>query len=152
MLVQTLLDTGEYDLIPFSNLEPFLLSDLQHGGEPGGSVDRVFLEPIAIHRGMYLGSSILPPNDCPAVGLRTLLVARADLPAATVNRVMKCLFETDFTRRVSPHSPREFASPYEIHPAAVAYLDRDKPLLTGSFFNAISEFLKHFWSVQRGCP
>jgi hypothetical protein len=149
LLVQSLIDTGEYCLVPFPNLDPFLLSDLQHSG-PDVSVDRVFLEPTTIHKGMYLGSSLIPTRDCPAVGLRTLLVARADLPTATVKRVMQCVFETDFMRRVDPISPREFASPYQIHPAAEAYLDRDKPLITGSFFEFVSKILSIFGAFSAG--
>jgi TRAP-type uncharacterized transport system substrate-binding protein len=150
MLVQSLLDTGEYDLVPFSNLEAYLISDLQQRGGPEGSLDRVFLERVAIQRGMYLGRSLIPESDCPTVGLRTLLIARANLPATTVKRVMQCVFETDFSRRVDPVSPREIATPYPIHPAAIAYLDRDKPLLTGTFFESISKGLSIFGAFSAG--
>ena len=148
LLVQRLLDTGEYCLVPFPNVEPFLASGMPHDSEPGGSVDRVLVEPTVIHPGMYLGNSLLPSNDCPTVGLHTLLVARADLPAATVKRVMQSVFETDFMRRVKPKSPREIPTAYDIHPAAEAYLDRDKPLITGTFFEVAQQIPEHFWCVQ----
>ena len=73
LLVQRLLDTGEYCLVPFPNVEPFLASGMPHDSEPGGSVDRVLVEPIVIHPGMYLGNSLLPSNDCPTVGLHRCL-------------------------------------------------------------------------------
>ncbi|MGD9634529.1 MAG: hypothetical protein AB7G28_20255 [Pirellulales bacterium] len=148
--VQDLLDTGEYELVPFSNLESYLLSDLQCDVGPDGDLDRVFLEPTTIRRGMYLGSSVNPASDCPTIGLRTLLVARATLPDATVKRLMQCVFDTDFTRRIHPTSPRELATPYKIHPAAVAYLDRDKPLLTGTFFETISTGFSVFGAFSAG--
>jgi TRAP-type uncharacterized transport system substrate-binding protein len=149
MLVQSLIDTGEYRLVPFPHVEPFLLSNLQHGG-PEGSVDRILVEPVVIHAGMYLASSPVPIFDCPTVGLRTLLVARADLPEATVKCVMTSVFESDFMRRVKPLSPRAITTHYAIHPAAEAYLDRDKPLITGKFFEMISKFLSIFGAFSAG--
>jgi hypothetical protein len=75
MLVQNLVDTGEYRLAPFPHVEPFLLSNLQQV-RPKGGVDHILVESTVIHGGMYLGSSPVPMFDCPTVGLRTLLVAR----------------------------------------------------------------------------
>ena len=92
----------------------------------------------------------MPSSDCPTVGLHTLLVARADLPAAAVKRVMQSVFETDFVRRVKPTSPREIPTGYDIHPAAEAYLDRDKPLITGTFFEVLSKFLSIFGAFSAG--
>jgi TRAP-type uncharacterized transport system substrate-binding protein len=150
VVVQTILDTEAYALVPFRHAEPFLKSELHRVGGVEGSVDRLFVEPTTIHAGMYLGSSLTPSNDCPTVGLRTILVTRADMPATIVKRVMQGVFETDFLRRAQPQSPQKFASAYAIHPAALAYLDRDRPLLTGVFLEAISEFLTIFGAFSAG--
>jgi TRAP-type uncharacterized transport system substrate-binding protein len=150
VLVQNLLDTGEYRLVPFPNVEPFLISELHHVGGPEGSVDRILVEPAVIHAGMYLGNSLIPRSECPTVGLRTLLVAGADVPEKTIKRVMQSVFETDFVRRVKPRSPREIATAYQIHRAAETYLDRDKPLITGTFFEALSKFLSIFGAFSAG--
>ncbi len=150
VLAQNILDTGAYRLVPFANVEPYLMSGSPQASDAEGSVDRLFFESTVIHAGMYLGSSLTPASDCPTVGLRTILVARADLPATTVKRVMQGVFETDFVRRVRPQSPQKFASAYQAHPAAQAYLDRDKPLLTGVFLEAMSEFLTIFGAFSAG--
>lgn len=149
-LVQNLLDTGEYCLVPFPHVEPFLASELHRVGGPQGSIDRIFMEPTVIHQGMYLGSARMPCGDCATIGLRTLLVARNDLPSATVERIMQGVLETDFMRRVKPKSPREIATAYKIHPAAEAYLDRDKPIFTGSFVEVFSELLSVFGAFGAG--
>lgn len=150
LLVQDLLDTGQYELVPFSNIESYLLTDLERDAGPNSGIDRAFLQFTTIRRGMYLGSTVIPQKECPTVGLRTLLVARANLPAASVKRVMQCVFETDFTRRIGPVSPRELATPYQIHPAAIDYLDRDKPLLTGAFVQSISTSFSIFGAFSAG--
>jgi hypothetical protein len=72
------------------------------------------------------------------------------LPAATVKRVMASASETGFMRRVRPLSPRAIATPYEIHLAAEAYLDRDKPLINGTFFEMLSKFLSIFGAFSAG--
>jgi hypothetical protein len=149
-LVQNLLDTQAYCLVPFPNVEPFLISELHHVNRPEGSVDRIFVEPTVIHAGMYVGDSLMPSSDSPTVGLRTLLVARANLPAAAVERVMQGVFETDFTKRVKPLSPREIATAYKIHPTAEKYLDRDKPLITGKYFEMLSKFLSIVGAFSAG--
>jgi TRAP-type uncharacterized transport system substrate-binding protein len=149
MLVQNLIDTGEYSLAPFPHVESFLLSNLQSKVAEKG-VDHILVEATEIHAGMYVGNTPVPLFSCPTVGLRTLLVARADLPSPIVKRVMESGFETDFMRRVKPLSPRAISTPYEIHPAAEAYLDRDKPLLTGTFFEMLSKFLSIFGAFSAG--
>lgn len=150
VLVQNLLDTGAYCLVPFPNVESFLISELQHVERADGSVDRILVEPTVIHAGMYVGDSLMPERDCPTLGLRTLLIARSNLPAETVQRVMRSVFETDFAKRLLPLSPREFASAYQAHPAAEQYLDRDKPLLTSKLFEAVSKFLSIFGAFSAG--
>lgn len=150
ILVQDLLDTDEYVLMPFPNVEPFLISNVQHVRGPEQSVDRLLVEPTTIHKGMYLGNSRANRNDCPTVGLRTVLLARADLSTAAVERVMQSAFETDFLKRVKPQSPRMIATAYKIHPGSEAYLDRDKPFLTGHFFETISKLLSIFGAFSAG--
>jgi TRAP-type uncharacterized transport system substrate-binding protein len=139
VLAQSLLDTGEYELVPFPYVEPYLMSNLPEGAEAGDGVDRLLVERATIGGGMYLGESPMPAWDCPTIGLRTLLIARKDIPAASIARVMETIFETDFARRVNPKSPRDVAAPYKIHPEAEAYLDRDEPLITSSVCDAASE-------------
>src|SRR4029077_14484542 len=46
-----------------------------------------------------------------------------------IERLTKTLFEAQLARRLETKYPREVATPYAIHPAALAYFDRDKPLL-----------------------
>ena len=150
-LSQALLDTGEFCLVPFPYIEPYLMSNLEQITDKSGSVDRLLVESTAIHKGMYMGSNTVLREDCQTIGLRTLLVARADLPAASVKRLMQCVFESEFTRRVHPRSPREIASAFSIHPAAAAYLDRDKPLITGKFFDTASTFFSIFGTSVRAC-
>lgn len=149
-VVQRLLDTKEYTLMPFPYASPFLMSDLKTSGSPTDGVNRLYVEPAAIPAAMYVGDSPLPAGDCPTIGMRSLLVARDDLPVHVVEKLMQTVFETDFARRIKPLSPREIATTYQLHAGAVAYLDRDKPLLNGRFFESVSKAFSIFGAFSAG--
>jgi hypothetical protein len=72
------------------------------------------------------------------------------MPAPTIKRLMKTVFESEFTRRFHPTTAREITTPFETHPAVLAYLDRDLPLFTGQFFEYISKFLSIFGAFSAG--
>jgi hypothetical protein len=63
---------------------------------------------------------------------------------------MKTVFESEFTRRFHPTTTREITTPFETHPAVLAYLDRDQPIFTGQFFEYISKFLSVFGAFSAG--
>ena len=55
------------------------------------------------------------------------------------------------SRSASNHFLREISLPLtRIHPAAEKYLDRDKPLITGKFFEMLSKFLSIFGAFSAG--
>ena len=84
LLVQRLLDTGEYCLVPFPNVEPFLASGTprvanrgKRGPRPGGA-NRDSSRDV-------LGELSPARQRLPYSRIATLLVAQADVPAATVS-------------------------------------------------------------------
>ncbi|MCY2977876.1 MAG: hypothetical protein NTU79_04325 [Planctomycetota bacterium] len=91
-------------------------------------IAREFLEQTTIPRNSYFGRKGLPETNCDTVGVRLLVVASKNLPAAAVQSLMKTIFEGEFSRRIKPKTPHELATPFIIHPNAEAYLNRDKPL------------------------
>ena len=63
---------------------------------------------------------------------------------------MKTVFEGETAHRIRPKSPREIATPYAIHPAALAYLDRDKPLVIGTVRRGLAKDLSIFGAFSAG--
>ena len=91
---------------------------------------REYLERTVIPMSSYFTTRGYPAADCETVGSRTARsLPTSRLTARAVQRLTKTLFEGQLTHRLQPKSPREVATPYAIHPAALAYFDRDKPLL-----------------------
>jgi hypothetical protein len=148
--VQRLLDTNEYTLMPFPYAEPYLTANLNGGKKGGEGVDRSYVESAAIPAAMYVGKTPTPASNCPTLGMRTLLVARADLPSKIVEHLMQTVFETDFARRIKPLGPREFATSYEIHAGAAAYLHRNDPLVTSQFCQNLSGVFSIFGAFSAG--
>ncbi len=127
-LVQGLVEAADYQLVPLPATRAFLLDNLQDSHASGTVVQREFLEPTAIPAHSYYSTHAYPASDCETVGVRLLVVARADVPARDIRPLMQTLFEGELPHRLHTQSPRAVASPYALHVGAQAYLDRDKPL------------------------
>jgi hypothetical protein len=84
------------------------------------------------------------------VGARLLVVARKDAPASAVQALMATLFNSALTHRLAPLSPREVANPYPIHEAAIAYLDREKPVAIDSVLDWLSNGLSILGAFSAG--
>lgn len=127
-LVQALMETGDYRLAPLPAARAFLLDNLQHRSPSHPVLLREYLEPATVPARSYFAVKGFPESDCETLGVRLAAVVRKDAPSAAVGALMKTLFEGEVARRLRPKSPRDLATSYPIHPAAEAYLDRDKPL------------------------
>ncbi len=149
-VAQRLFDTGQYTLLPFPYTEHYLSSQLQRPDYSRLGVDRLGIQGVEIPAAMYVGSSPIPATGCATIGLRMLLVGRRDLPDKTIRQIMRSVFETDFATRIHPQSPREVSTILPIHAAAIAYLDRNKPLVTGSLFEEIGDLLTIFGAFSAG--
>lgn len=140
-LVQSLIEAADYQLLPLRETRAFLLDHMQDGRDQKTVLQREFLEPTVIPTSSYFAQQGYPESDCETIGVRSLLVARKDLSATIVQRLMKTILASEVAHRFATKSPREVATPYEIHSAAAAYLDRDKPLIVNSVLDGLNNFL-----------
>lgn len=67
----------------------------------GEYLDRSYVEAAVVPAAVYVGDRPMPTENCPTIGLRTLLVGREGLSKPLVQHLMHVMFETDFTRRSS---------------------------------------------------
>ena len=159
-LAQLLIEAAEYEINPLPATRAFLLDHLQDSKSTHTIVEREFLEHVTIPANSYFCSRGYPPTDCETVGVRLLVVARKDVAARAIQPLMKTLFESELAHRMRPLPPTEMATQYAIHPAAVVYLDRDKPMVivqqatewinSGlSFFGAFSAGALSLYSLIR---
>ena len=149
-IAQTLVEAADYRIVPIPATRAFLSDNLQDSQAKTTVIHREFLERTVIPANSYFATSGYPATDCETIGARLLVVARKDVPARAVRPLMKTLFEGEFARRVLPKSPRDIATSYAIHPAAVAYLDRDKPLAIKEAMEWFSKGLSVFGAFSAG--
>ncbi|MFO0890146.1 MAG: TAXI family TRAP transporter solute-binding subunit [Isosphaeraceae bacterium] len=126
--VQELIQAADYRLLPQPATRAYIADSLQDGEVKSTSLLREFLEPTSILAKSYFKTEGHPETDCETVGVRLLIVARKTVPVRAIRLLMRTLFEGDFARRIRTKSPRDLATTFPIHPGAIAYLDRDKPL------------------------
>jgi hypothetical protein len=148
LVAQSLIDTGLYVIAPFPYCDHFVMAGASDG-EPS-QIDRRFVEDVSIPAAMYVGDTPIPATDCPTLGMRTLLVARGDLPSSTIEGLLSAIFESGFAREVHAAMPTEFPAPLPVHAGVTAYIEQNKPFVTSQFFDLISESLSIFGAFAAG--
>lgn len=143
-VTQLLIETADYRIIPIPATRAFLLDNLQDTNAKTTLLQREFLEPTVIPKSSYFATRAYPAEDCETVGARLLVVVHKRVAARAVQRLTKTLYEGQLAHRLETKFPREVATPYAIHPAALAYFDEDKPLL---FINKAMEWLSKGLSI-----
>lgn len=149
-IVQLLVEAADYRIAPLPATRAFLLDNLQESDANTTVMAREFLELATIPACSYFAERGYPTSDCKTVGVRLLVVARNNVDAAAIRPLMATVFEGEFAHRIRPKSPRELATPYEIHPAALEYLDRDKPLAIEAVLEWFSNGLSIFGAFTAG--
>ena len=63
---------------------------------------------------------------------------------------METLFEGEFSSRIRSKSLREIPSPFDLHPGAIAYLDRDKPIVVNEVMEGANKALSILGAMSAG--
>jgi TRAP-type uncharacterized transport system substrate-binding protein len=149
-VVQQLIEAVDYRIVPLPATRAFLQDNLQNSESSTTVLEREFLEPTQIATNSYFKTRGYPAADCDTIGVRLLIVARESVPARAVRPLMQTLFEREFSHRILPKSPRDIATPYAIHPAAIAYLDRNKPLAVQETMESVNDVFSIFGAFSAG--
>ena len=149
-VVQLLIEAADYQIVPYYATQAFISDNIQDTHAKAPTIQREFLERTTIPANSYFTTETFPKTDCQTIGVRLLVVARKDLPTRAVRPLMETIFEGEFSRRILPRSPRDLPTPYAIHPGAVAYLDRDKPLAIEKVTEWINKGLSLFGAFSAG--
>lgn len=142
-VAQKLIETADYRLLTLPFARAFILNTTRADNKLSAIIDHSFIEEVVIPAGSYLGSKPAPLQDCKTIGMRLILVANKNVPAAAIYRLMGKVFEGEFARRYKPINPTENVSPYEVHLGSLAYLNRNKPMI----INEVIELGKKVMSV-----
>jgi TRAP-type uncharacterized transport system substrate-binding protein len=154
IVVQSLVEKANYKIVPIAATEAFLNDTFTSKNHGTAKIERQFLEATTIPMLTYLGHADgqwrIPESDCKTLGARLIVVAHRDVPNHTIELLMKTLFEGEFQSRTRPISPRDIPSPFNIHDGAVAYLDRDKPVVVNEVMEGVNKALSILGAMSAG--
>jgi TRAP-type uncharacterized transport system substrate-binding protein len=130
-----------YRLVGLPFAEAFALSTLGESasiarGDPAAEVRREHTYDAIVPAFTYGVEPSVPPESMHTLGTRLLLVARKNVPAEAIGRLLDVIFASRFSQLVYPPLLPELLSlPPELEPHAgtTAYLRRNQPLFTGDF-------------------
>lgn len=128
------------------------------------------LRDAALHDAIvpYAAYEVIPPvpaTPIHTVGTRLLLVARRDVPAHAITRLMELIYDGDFARKaaIANLQPADSSANRELplHEGAKTYLNRNQPVINGElieqleslrsflFSGLVALFLLWRWSRRR---
>jgi hypothetical protein len=167
-VVLTLVREAEYRLVALPFADALRLSALiseASGPDDHEAIDQEYVTDIVIPPFTYGTEPAIPPAPMHTVGTRLLLVGNAQTPARAVEAVLDAVFGSRFARvAVPPLDESVLARPARLswHPATLAYVQRDEPILTRNTVSGLSStfsvlgtllasalFLRRWWQQRR---
>ena len=149
-----------YRLVPLRFGEAFSLDPFPSDGSsaPGGGISAV-VEKFQIVNTLipaftYGVEPGVPEQALPTFGTRLLLVARADVDARAVERLLDAVFATEFSQTARPPLDAkllEFSPELEWHPGTIKYLQRNKPLIAGDVVDFLEKGVSLTGAILGGC-
>jgi TRAP-type uncharacterized transport system substrate-binding protein len=105
-------------------------------------IDRRYLYDVTIPAFTYQTEPRVPAEPVPTLGTRLLLVARHDLPSASVSRLLEVVLNSPFAKTLHPTlDARQLESPPELpwHAGTREFVRRRSPLITGDIIDLVEK-------------
>ena len=108
----------------------------------GNDVAKIYIYPTQIPAFTYGIDPPNPPTDLPTFGPRLLMVARKDVAAGAIRKVLETVFSAGFARISRPPLDAkllETPPEYELHPGTREYLEFNKPVMAGDVIDLLEK-------------
>ena len=148
-IIQALLDTDGYTLVPFPFAQAFCM-DTSAEKTDDVHINRLYLEPTEIPAGTYMTGDASPSRSCATLGMRLVLVANKNASRPAIAKLTSVVMNGVTARVLKTVDPRTVPSPHEPHPGAIDHLDRDKPLVVQKVMDRITQSLSIFGAFSAG--
>jgi TRAP-type uncharacterized transport system substrate-binding protein len=143
-VAQVLIRAADYRLVPLPFAEAFALTDLNDASPATMQLEPGFIKATDIPPYLYQVTPAVPRRHCPTLGTSLLLVAHKDVPTESVNQLLKTIYESHFALATHPQPLSSTSPEFPLHPGAVAYRDRDQPLVSRELLDSLAK-LATFW-------
>jgi TRAP-type uncharacterized transport system substrate-binding protein len=138
-----LVEIAGYRLIPLPFGDAFSLTSVEEATDDHDRIAQAFIHSTQIPAYAYSVDPPVPRETSQTLGTRLLLIARDDVPDEAVGRLCAAVYEGRLQRLYDFPTFAAIAPEYELHPGAVAYRDRDKPVIRAELI----EFVQSVFSV-----
>lgn len=135
---EQLVSKGRFALVPLRFAKAFTQIPVDEEEFDRDHVDQLHAVPSVIPAFTYGGADPAPREDCVTFGSPLILVAHEDVPDEVVTRMLDDLYSGALGRVFHPPSLDDIPLTFPLHPAAIAYRDKDKPLVRSD----IAEFIR----------
>jgi TRAP-type uncharacterized transport system substrate-binding protein len=143
-VAQVLVRAADYRLVPLPFAEAFSLAELNDASAAATQLEPGFIKPTQMPPCLYQVTPAVPERGCHTLGTSLLLVAHKDLPADAVRQLLKTVYEGHFAVRNYPQPLAGTPPEYPLHPGAVAYRDRDQPVVSRELLDVLAKLIT-FW-------
>ena len=147
-IVRHLVTKHHYRLMSLPFREAFVLGALDqdhalpHPRETATRIDRRYVYDATIPAFAYEIEPGVPPEAIHTLGTRLLLVARKDMAATTIRRLLEVVFNSPFSQVLQPPlDAKLLESPPELpwHDGTTDYVRRNSPLIAGDVIDLIEK-------------
>lgn len=148
-IARHLVTKHRYRLISLPFHEAFVLGALDQdnaparlSGEMASPIDRRFVYDATIPAFAYEIEPGVPPEAIHTLGTRLLLIARNDVPATTIRRLLAVIFSSPFSQVLQPPlEAKLLESPPELlwHDGTIAYIRHNSPLIFGEVIDLVEK-------------
>ena len=155
-VAQKLVRSGRYRLEPLPFADALRLSALVSEDPKKGlarEIERPFVVDTVIPGFAYGTDPASPPTPLHTLGTRLLLVCHERVSPETVARFLDAAFTSRFAHVVEPPMNRSLlALPQrlELHPGTIAFVNRDKSIVTGDNVNDLANTLSVLGALVGG--
>jgi hypothetical protein len=150
-VVQVLVRVAGYRLVPLPFAEAFSLAELNDTSTLTAQLEPGFIRSTVIPPYLYQVTPAVPGRGCPTLGTSLLLVAHRDVPRGAVHEMLKVIHESHLALVIHPQSPSGTSPEYRLHPGAVAYRDRDEPIVSRELLDVLVKLITLWVFISAAC-
>jgi TRAP-type uncharacterized transport system substrate-binding protein len=150
-VAQVLVRAAGYRLVPLPFAEAFSLAELNDSSPVATRLEPGLIRSTHIPPYLYQVTPAVPQRGCPTLGTSLLLVAHKDIPEDAVYRLLKTIHESHFAIVTHPRPLSETTPEYPLHRGAVAYRDRDHPLIPRELLDVLAKLITLWVFISATC-
>jgi TRAP-type uncharacterized transport system substrate-binding protein len=150
-VAQVLVRAAGYRLVALPFAEAFSLAELNGADPTAAQLEPGLIKPAQIPPYLYQVTPAVPGHACPTLGTSLLLVAHKDVPEDAVYQLLKTVYESHFALLTHPQSLSGTSPEYPLHPGAVAYRDRDQPVVSREVLDLLAKLITFWVFISATC-